>query len=215
MGFEAFQYFSRIQNCSDLIERLMQLDKASLNKACEKAVVEHGLAQQQRKVQQATKALLAALAAEKQRPQPRWILCCRQTVGSSMKDHFLAIQTVWDVYQITCVLRGWMKEVFAERLKVRDHDAKEVMFQALQAQQARTERAHGRMPSEHEVLNMLLHLSSVMELCLGKTRPEVKKMNALVRDAQGLLYHSNPSSVISEQLAFEKYRELVPWLCAS
>ena len=86
-------------------------------------------------------------------------------MGKATKDH-VGEDPNWDVYTLTSVMGGWMKEVFATHLKLEDHYAKEIVLFALQAQQARTSRAHGHFPFEYEVTHSMVFAFHVLRLCI-------------------------------------------------
>ena len=111
-------------------------------------------------------------------------------MGKATKDH-VGEDPNWDVYTLTSVMGHWMKEVFATHLY-----AKEIVLFALQAQQARTSRAHGHFPFEYEVLDTLLHLASVVELCLGKSSVAFEELTDCITEAQALFSRSLLTRVI-------------------
>jgi hypothetical protein len=109
-----------------------------------------------------------AKVTEKEATQPLYIQKCREPVGRKTKSYVYHSRAarVWDVYILTSILRGFMEDVFAKDLELRDpHYAKELLLCGLQFREFRTMRAHGRMPTEFEVLDMLQHLSQVLRIC--------------------------------------------------
>ena len=157
-------------------------------------------------------------------------------MGKATKDH-VGEDPDWDVYTITSVMGGWMKEVFATHLKLEDHYAKEIVLFALQAQQARTFRAKQNFPFEYEVthsmvfafhilsscitvgvailldwqvLDTLLHLASVVELCLGKSSVAFEELTDCIKEAQALLFHDHSSgSLVQKKLSSGSFVDLV------
>jgi len=150
-------------------------------------------------------------------PVPWWIEECRVFFGATVKPYVNA-SNHWDVHIIVVVMRGLLRDVFAQHMPDHFH-AKELLRGILRVLSMRSTRAHRVAVVESDVLSALQQMTSVMKQCRCEPKAVaamtdlLDKVKALVHRAgmEGDTVCAGPALSADEINAQRLYMTLSAW----
>jgi hypothetical protein len=145
--------------------------------------------------------------------QPLWIEKCRDALGRTMMEHcYDDGERTWDVYTLVQIIHEHFL-IFADQLSLSDHYAKDLLFKALKAQASRNTRAHGRLPTESEVMALIKNLQDIVGLFKESCGEDLKdglefaysELEKLLREAQHLMSATDEfQTVVCRKRSFDE-----------
>ena len=127
---------------------------------------------------------------------PVWIERCRDPCGEKTRDFIRDNGLQWDVQKLAQIIRGSMRDVFAEHLGFGDESrAKEFLETLLQVAERRNTRAHGDIPTEPEVLEALKHMKNVL---LEFEPQKATEIGNILQEAQRLVHAARYSPTLKD-----------------